>query len=142
MNLNVKLPKRYQTLLSEQTSLNTVYTVKSDLDVDGNFTDDFYISATKEDIFVFEKDSVKRYKITDLEDFNCLNQVNGAILVYKLKGEEYVIARCTMTVIYLFACFAKGVKNFINVDLDKIVINKDKEKFCKQRGRLLPGTNS
>jgi len=55
MNLNVKLPKRYESLLSEQTSLNTVYTVKSDLDVDGNFTDDFYISATKEDIFVFEK---------------------------------------------------------------------------------------
>ncbi|MBE6739951.1 MAG: ABC transporter ATP-binding protein [Ruminococcaceae bacterium] len=142
MNLNVKLPKRYESLLSEQTSLNTVYTVKSDLDVDGNFTDDFYISATKEDIFVFEKDSVKRYKITDFEDFTCSNQVNGAILVYKSKGEEYVIARCTMTVISLFACFAKGVKNFINGDFDKIVINKDKEKFCKKCGRILPGTNS
>jgi ATP-binding cassette subfamily B protein len=142
MDLNVNLPKKYQELLKEKTNLDTIYTVKSDLDVQGNFTNDFYISATKENVFVFYNTSVTVYNISDFDDFIRSNQVNGAILVYKVSGEEYVIARCTMTAISLFACFAKGVKNFINKDFDKIIINRDKEKFCKKCGRILPGTNS
>ncbi len=142
MNLNIELPIKYRKLLNENTNLKTVYAVKSDLNLSGMFTNDFYICATEREVYVFEDDDFKKFNIDDFEDFSCLNQVNGAILTYKKNGEQHIIARCTLTIISLFACFAKGVKYFIDERFDKIVINHDKEKFCKKCGRVLPGTTA
>ncbi len=140
MNLNIKLPEKYAEMLTKNSESKAIYTVKSDLDVEGNFSDDFYICATKNEVFVFKNNDFKKFKIKDFDDFICRNQVNGALLTYVKNNEEYIIARCTMTVISLFACFAKGVKHFINENFDRIVVNREKEKYCKKCGRVLPGT--
>ena len=142
MNLNLKLPDVYKKLLSENSSLKAIYTVRSDLDVSGNFTKDFYITATEKEVFVFTDNAFKKYEISDFEDFSCSNQVNGALLLYKKDGEEYAMARCSMNCISLFACFAKGVKHFIKGETNKLIVNRDKDKYCKKCGRILPGTNS
>ena len=140
MKLNLTLPKAYKDKLEKVTVEPPVYCIKTDLNSKGFYSDNVYVGTTLTHVFYFEKSKCEIIPIGDCEIFYCRNQVNGAVLSYKVSGEEIMLARCTMNKIAHFACITKGINLIINGNTQKRVTLNEKEKICSKCGRILPGT--
>lgn len=140
MELNFKLPKKYREFLAEQTSESPIYCVFSDIDLEGNYTDDICVGATQEMLFVFGKDRKEFYKLNECEDVKNINMVNGGALVLKRNGEEKLLVRYSMNRLSRFAYVARGIHLLIEGNTERRIVSHDRERVCKKCGRVLPGT--
>ncbi len=136
MELNLPLPKSLRSRLDEVTQEPTVYCVQSDIDTQGNYTQDVYVGATKTVLFAFIGDKTSFVNIAECEKVQIRNQVDNGLLTYTQNGEEYVLARFTGTHNTQFACLARGVRLIMN-NSDRVVTNSEREKKCARCGRLL-----
>lgn len=142
MELNIQLPENLKRILSKEISQEPFYCIKSELTVDGLFSDTVFVGATKDYVFSFEDEKLNTLDIRTCDDVSCTTQVHGGLLIYKKDGEEYIFARCSMNSISAFSCLAKGINLLKKGEYTKRIVNNDREKYCKICGRVLPGTNS
>ena len=140
MDLNIKLPQHLRQKLMQHSRLETIYCIKNDINLNGEFAPNLYIGATEKEVFIFEGETEKYIPINTCQTAACHNMVNGGVLSLTINGEETMIARCSMTNISRIACLAKGIKLLCEGNTEKRVINRDKEKYCLKCGRVLPGT--
>lgn len=140
MDLNIKLPQHLRQKLMQHSTLETIYCIKNDINLNGEFAPNLYIGATEKEVFIFEGETEKYIPINTCQTAACHNMVNGGVLSLTINGEETMIARCSMTNISRIACLAKGIKLLCEGNTEKRVINRDKEKYCLKCGRVLPGT--
>ncbi len=137
MNLNIPLPEPLSERLKAVTDEKTVYCVRTKIDLDGQFTDDFYVGATPSLLFTFYGEHQNLINIADCEKVQVRNQVDNGILTVTKGGEEYMVARFTMEHSTQVACLARGVKLFLEGKKDRVIENHDREKTCPKCGRML-----
>ena len=141
MELNLKLPKELRLKLAKKTNMEPLYCVKTNISLSGEYVKRAYVGTTEKEIFIFYDDQEQYISISNIKTATCHNMVNGGVLSITKDDEEIIIARCSMTDISRFACLAKGIKWLCEGEIDKRVINHDREKYCFNCGRVLPGTN-
>ncbi len=136
MELNIKLPELYLQKLNE----DTIYCIKTDIDLNGKFTDDFYIAVTDKNLLILKDNTVNLYALCDIEEAKCLNQVNGAVFSITVMGEEKLLARCSMKCASAVACVARGINLLLMGNYEKRIVNNEKQRYCPKCGSFLPGT--
>ena len=77
MNLNIPLPKPLSDRLKAVTDEAPKYCVHPDIDLDGCFTDEFYIGATESLLFTFCGEQQNLISIADCEKVEIRNQVDS-----------------------------------------------------------------
>ena len=139
MNLNIPLPKPLSDRLKAVTDETPKYCVHPDIDLDGCFTDGFYIGATESFLFTFCGEQQNLISIADCEKVAIRSQVDSGLFTVTKNGEEYIVARFTRKHSTQMACLARGVKLFIEGKTDRTIENRDREKTCPICGRVLNG---
>ena len=137
MELNYRLPENLYNRLKSIINEDIVYCIHPDINLEGEYTDSFYVGATKSVVFRFDGANERFYKIADCEKAQVRSQVNNGLFTLTIKGEECIVARFTMKHNTHFASFARGVKCFIDGKTDKVVTNAEPEKECEICGRML-----
>ena len=140
MDLNIALPKEYQKILKQQTEETQRYCGACDIDLDGNYTSDFYICVTNRELFIFKDHSFTKYELQSLEKVKNDNQVNCGILIATIDGEEILLAKYSMKNLSRFAYIARGIQLLIEKNETKQIVSTERERVCKICGRVLPGT--
>ncbi len=139
MELNLKLPSEYSERLKRFTDEVPVYCVHPDIDLSGQFTEDFYVGATKSYLFSFNGEQHNLIKLSDCEKVQVRNQVDSGLFTVTRNGEESIFARFTAKTTTQFVCLSRGVNLFIQGNTDRVIQNHDREKQCKKCGRMLNG---
>ncbi len=140
MNLNISLPESLKLRLQEKTAEPTAYCISSEIDLEGNYTDSFYIGATRSLIFVFDNTHLETIKISECDSVDIVKLVGNGVFTVK-KGDEFkILARFTNKTVTQFVCVARGINRFIDGKLDAIVTNNEREKECFRCKRVLPST--
>ncbi len=137
MNLNIPLPQPLRERLKAVTDEKPVYCVRPRIDLDGQYTDEFYVGATPSLLFTFYGEHQNLISIADCEKVQVRNQVDNGILTVTKNGEEYPVARFTLEHSTQMACLARGVKLFCQGKTDRVIENHDREKKCAKCGRVL-----
>ncbi len=139
MNLNIPLPKALSERLKAHTDETPVYCVRPDIDLDGQFTESFYVGATKSILFTFYGEQQNLISIADCEKVQIRSQIDSGLLTVTKSGDEYIVARFTRSSSTQMACLARGVRLFIDGKTDRVITNNDREKSCPLCGRVLNG---
>ncbi len=140
MELNIKLPEELAIKLKNKINEQPIYCVRTDIDRDGNYTDNAYIVATKNHLVICCNNDLQFFEIDKIDDVKCLNQVNGAVLCIVKGGEEYMLARCSMNCTSAIASVARGVNYLISGNYEKRITNNERQRYCPKCGGFLPGT--
>lgn len=141
MELNLKLDAARQELLRTVTDQAPIYCVQTELDRQGHFGAGSLVGMTESVLFVFEANTFLHYPLKECETVVHRPQANGVLLNVKYDGAEHLLVRGSMRDISRLACIARGARLLIAGDMNKRVINRDKETVCRKCGRVLPGTN-
>ncbi len=142
MELNLPLPSEYSERLKGFTDEVPVYCVHPDIDISGQFTEDFYVGATKSYLFSFNGEHHNLIKLSDCDAVQVRSQVDSGLFTVTINGKESVFARFTAKTTTQFACLSRGVNLFIKGHTDRIVENHDREKQCMKCGRVLNGAGA
>lgn len=140
MELNIKLPEELAKKLSNKTNEETIYCVRTDIDREGNYTDNAYIAVTKKHLAIFCNDDLQVFSLDEVEEVKCLNQVNGAVLCIVKDAVEFMLARCSMNCTSAVACVARGANLLISGNYEKRITNNERQRYCPKCGGFLPGT--
>ena len=139
MELLVTLPDNLIERLKTVTCEPIVYCIRSDITVDGAYSDDVFVGATKDCLFVFSNGDEQFFEIASLESVRIRKQIDNGLLTVTQNGEERIVARYTLKHAVRFACLAEGVINFVEKKFDRVVKCKEREKQCPKCGRMLRG---
>ncbi len=137
MELNIPLPLRLKEILDAKVREEPIYCIHPDIDLEGRFTEGFYVGATKTHLFTFDGERLNLIELSKCENVRVRSQVDNGLLTVTEQGVERPVARFTLKHSTQFACLARGVKFFLKGETDKRVENRDREKACPKCGRLL-----
>lgn len=141
MELNQKLNSKKLNMLKEVTNDAPIYCIPIDITKNGRLTEDSYVGATQNGVFVFEDDNLEYHPFEKIEKAFNRTQTNGGMITILINGEEILLARCSMRYVSAMASIARGINLLLKGNTESRVINNEREKRCRKCGWILPGTN-
>lgn len=141
MNLRYTLPDEISAALHPIKPRDIVYCVPFDLTADGTYCPEGYVVVTKQTLIIWESGQVThRLNLADLDEVVCSPQIDSGLLIAKKAGEEQLLCRFDMRHMVRQSYLARGATLFCRGQ-DREVTSPEKERYCPQCGRVLPGTN-
>lgn len=140
MLLKYSMPESLYPLLKLNGGESIHYLSPYDLDNNHQYTSKGYVIVTNQRLIVLlDKDIIHNIKLSDCEKIKCEPFVDNGILTVTIKGIDYFVARFSMKHVSRFSYIARGALLLSKGDTREVISN-EKEKFCLECGRALPGT--
>ncbi len=147
MNLRFTLPEAEQAVLSPLLNGEPIrYAIPYDLSREGLFPESMdyirgWVVVTETRLFVLSGGAVTdTVDLTQTDEILCLNQVSSGILVAKAQGQERFLCRFSMRHMVRVSYVARGATLFCRGE-NRLLESAEKEKYCPNCGKVLPGTN-
>ena len=139
MNLKYLLPPGIEKQLGLSEGERIYYCVPFDIDGNGNWTDDSFITVTTEKIHVIKGGDITSYNIRDLSKAAAEPGVGGGILTVTGNGSDMVLAHYSAKHMSRYAYIARGINILISGRFEEVE-SSEYEKICPKCGHVIPGT--
>lgn len=142
MNLRYTLPDEQQERLRPLAgSDRLIYCVPFDLDNDGQMIDDAWVAVTKTHLYLLHGDRpIQSVDLTKTESIQCSPQIDSGFLVAVEEGKDRLLCRFSMRYMIPQSYLARGASLYCQ-GVDHEVQSSERDRYCPQCGRVLPGTN-
>ncbi len=141
MNLRYTLPDHVMAALHPIKREHIRYCVPFDLTADGEYGADGFVVVTKDSLIVWQGEQIlHRLTLAEYDEIVCSPQVDCGLLSAKVGEGETLLCRFHMRHMVQHSYLARGATLFCKGQ-DREIVSTEKEKYCEQCGRVLPGTN-
>ncbi|MGI6264364.1 MAG: ABC transporter ATP-binding protein [Acutalibacteraceae bacterium] len=141
MNLRYTLPDELMAAMKPLKAQDIVYCVPYDLTPDGQYCAGGWVVVTRDTLLVWQEERViHRLALGDYDEILCSPQVDSGLLTAKKGEDETLLCRFHMRHMVRQSYLARGATLFCQGQ-DRTVSSLEKERYCENCGRVLPGTN-
>lgn len=141
MNLRFTLPEKEQSVIEPQLKGDRIiYCVPFDIDKNGNFLADGWVVVSEKSLFILANGKIgNKLILSQTDEILCSAEINCGILCARVDGQDSALCRFSMRYMVQHSYLARGA-TLLCRGLKQEVESTERERYCTQCGRVLPGT--
>ncbi len=141
MKLKYNLSSKTLAALKLEQNEEIFYSIPHDVDAEGGFLSDSYVTVTDKRILVTVKGELRsEVLLEDIDEAVAEPMIGCGIFAVKKDGEEAILARYSSKHLGRFSYISRGCK-LLKQGERVAVESEEPEKTCEKCGRALPGTS-